>query len=89
MTAYDIKTGKKVWRGYSMGPDSDTLIDPENTTSLGKPVGPDSGTNTWKGDQWKIGGGATWGWYFLRPPIEPRLLWVGQPVDLEPQATAG
>src|SRR5215469_3083534 len=38
VTAYDIKTGQKVWRGYSMGPDSDTLIDPEKTTSLGKPV---------------------------------------------------
>src|SRR5450759_3808214 len=41
ITAYDLKTGKRVWRGYSIGPDSDTLIDPVNTTSLGKPVGPD------------------------------------------------
>ncbi|SHL78318.1 PQQ-dependent dehydrogenase, methanol/ethanol family [Roseovarius marisflavi] len=62
-TAYDMKTGERVWRAYSMGPDSDTLIDPENTTHLGKPVGADSGTNTWEGDQWKIGGGSTWGWY--------------------------
>ncbi|MGH6841227.1 MAG: PQQ-binding-like beta-propeller repeat protein, partial [Methylocella sp.] len=28
LTAYDLKTGKRVWRGYSMGPDADTLIDP-------------------------------------------------------------
>src|ERR1700744_5948442 len=28
VTAYDIKTGQRVWRGYSMGPDSDMLIDP-------------------------------------------------------------
>jgi glucose dehydrogenase len=41
MTAYDIKTGKRIWRGYSMGPDAYTLIDPENTTALGKPVGRD------------------------------------------------
>jgi len=63
ITAYSIADGKLLWRGYSMGPDSDTLIDPEKTTHLGKPVGPDSGTNTWEGDQWKIGGGTTWGWY--------------------------
>ncbi|MGV8989581.1 MAG: lanthanide-dependent methanol dehydrogenase XoxF5 [Cypionkella sp.] len=63
ITAYNIADGTLAWRGYSMGPDSDTLIDPEKTTNLGKPVGPDSGTNTWEGDQWKIGGGTTWGWY--------------------------
>ncbi len=41
VSAYDIKDGKLAWRGYSEGPDSDTLIDPEKTTSLGKPVGPE------------------------------------------------
>jgi hypothetical protein len=49
ITAYNIKDGSRIWRGYSMGPDSDTLIDPQKTTHLGKPVGPDSGTNTWEG----------------------------------------
>lgn len=39
------------------------LIDPKKTTSMGKPVGNDSSLSTWKGDQWKIGGGTTWGWY--------------------------
>jgi len=55
VTAYNMKDGKLVWRGYSMGPDGDTLIDPAKTTHLGKPVGPNSGTNTWQGEQWKIG----------------------------------
>ena len=41
VTAYDTKTGKEVWRGWSMGPDSDTLIDPDKTTEMGKPVGKD------------------------------------------------
>lgn len=63
VTAYSMADGKLLWRGYSMGPDSDTLIDPEKTTHLGKPVGKDSGLTTWEGDQWKIGGGTTWGWY--------------------------
>ncbi|HER19492.1 MAG TPA: PQQ-dependent dehydrogenase, methanol/ethanol family, partial [Chromatiales bacterium] len=69
LTAYDIKSGERVWRGYSMGPDSDTLMDPNDTTHLGKPVGKDSGTATWEGDQWKIGGGTTWGWYSYDPDL--------------------
>ncbi|WP_417676435.1 lanthanide-dependent methanol dehydrogenase XoxF5 [Roseibium sp.] len=63
VTAYNLKDGTQAWRAYSMGPDSDILVDPEKTTVLGKPVGKDSGLNTWEGDQWKIGGGTTWGWY--------------------------
>ena len=63
VTAYNLKDGTQAWRAYSMGPDSDILVDPEKTTALGKPVGKDSGLNTWEGDQWKIGGGTTWGWY--------------------------
>ena len=39
ITAYYVKDGKQVWRGYSMGPDADTLIEPGKTTHLGKPVG--------------------------------------------------
>ena len=42
VTAYDMKTGKRVWRAYSMGPDTEMLVDPEKTTALGKPVGKDS-----------------------------------------------
>ncbi len=63
VTAYNIETGEQEWRAYSMGPDEDILVDPENTTHLGEPVGENSGTNTWEGDQWQIGGGTTWGWY--------------------------
>src|SRR3984957_13654716 len=62
VSAYNIADGKLAWRGYSMGPDEDTLIDPDKTPALGKPVGANSSTSTWEGDQWKIGGGATWGW---------------------------
>ena len=58
VTAYDIKTGKQVWRAFSEGPDDQILVDPDKTTALGKPVGKDSSLKTWQGDQWKIGGGA-------------------------------
>jgi lanthanide-dependent methanol dehydrogenase len=89
VTAYDMKTGQRVWRGYSMGPDSDTLIDPVKTTSLGKPVGPDSSLSTWQGDQWKIGGGATWGWYSYDPQLNLMYYGSGNPSTWNPKQRPG
>ncbi len=89
MTAYDIKTGKRVWRGYSMGPDADTLIDPQKTTHLGKPVGKDSGINTWEGDQWKIGGGSTWGWFSYDPALNLMYYGTGNPSTWNPVQRPG
>jgi lanthanide-dependent methanol dehydrogenase len=62
LAAYNAKDGSLAWRAFSMGPDADMLFD-ANTTSLGKKVGKDSSLNSWKGDQWKQGGGSTWGWW--------------------------
>ncbi len=89
VTAYDINTGERVWRAYSMGPDSDTLLDPANTTHLGKPVGADSGLNTWEGDQWKIGGGATWGWYSYDPDLDLFYYGTGNPSTWNPTQRPG
>jgi lanthanide-dependent methanol dehydrogenase len=89
VTAYNIKDGKLVWRGYSMGPDSDTLIDPVKTTHLGKPVGKDSGTNTWQGEQWKIGGGSTWGWYSYDPELNLMYYGTGNPSTWNPKQRPG
>jgi len=89
VTAYNIKDGKQVWRGYSMGPDGDTLIDPAKTTHLGKPVGPSSGTNTWQGEQWKIGGGTTWGWYSFDPETNLMYYGSGNPSTWNPKQRPG
>lgn len=75
VTAYNMSDGTQAWRAYSMGPDEDILVDPENTTHLGEPVGENSGTNTWEGDQWQIGGGTTWGWYSA--DLEENLMYYG------------
>ena len=89
ITAYNIKDGKQVWRSYSMGPDSDTLIDPAKTTHLGKPVGKDSGLSTWQGDQWKIGGGTTWGWYSYDPELNLMYYGTGNPSTWNPKQRPG
>jgi PQQ-dependent dehydrogenase (methanol/ethanol family) len=89
VTAYDLKTGKKVWRAYSMGPDSDILVDPQKTMSLGKPVGADSSLKTWTGDQWKIGGGSTWGWYSYDADLNLFYYGSGNPSTWNPAQRAG
>ncbi|NML76038.1 methanol/ethanol family PQQ-dependent dehydrogenase [Rhizobium sp. S-51] len=89
VTAYSMADGKLLWRGYSMGPDSDTLMDPEKTTHLGKPVGKDSGLTTWEGDQWKIGGGTTWGWYSYDPDENLVYYGSGNPSTWNPSQRPG
>src|SRR5579863_4876751 len=89
VSAYNIKDGSLAWRGYSEGPDSDTLIDPQKTTSLGKPVGENSSTSTWEGDQWKIGGGATWGWYSYDPELNLVYYGSGNPSTWNPVQRPG
>jgi PQQ-dependent dehydrogenase (methanol/ethanol family) len=88
VTAYNIKDGSKAWRAYSMGPDSDTLMS-DATTSLGKSVGKDSGTATWQGDQWKIGGGTTWGWYSYDPDLNLFYYGSGNPSTWNPTQRPG
>lgn len=89
VTAYSIADGKQLWRAYSAGPDDMTLMDPEKTTHLGQPVGKDSGTATWEGDQWKIGGGTTWGWYSYDPDLDLVYYGTGNPSTWNPAQRPG
>ena len=89
MTAYDLNSGKQIWRAYSIGPDSDILVDPEKTTELGKPVGKDSSLKTWQGDQWKTGGGCTWGWYSFDPQTNLVYYGSGNPSTWNPKQRPG
>jgi lanthanide-dependent methanol dehydrogenase len=89
MAAYDINTGKLAWRGYSEGPDDQILVDPEKTTELGKPIGKDSSLKTWQGDQWKIGGGCTWGWISYDPTLNLVYYGSGNPSTWNPTQRPG
>jgi len=75
LTAYNLADGKLAWRAFTAGPDQELMVDPEKTTHLGKPIGPDSSIKTWEGDQWQIGGGTTWGWYSYDPKLN--LIYYG------------
>ncbi len=93
LAAYDINTGKLVWKGYSMGPDADTLINPNKTTTWedGKvtKVGANSSMKTWKGDQWKIGGGTTWGWFSYDAELNLVYYGSGNPSTWNPVQRPG
>ncbi|RYX94732.1 MAG: PQQ-dependent dehydrogenase, methanol/ethanol family [Bradyrhizobiaceae bacterium] len=89
MTAYDLKTGKMAWRAYSEGPDDQIKLDPEKTMALGKPVGKDSSLKTWQGDQWKIGGGCTWGWTSYDPELNLVYYGSGNPSTWNPKQRPG
>jgi PQQ-dependent dehydrogenase (methanol/ethanol family) len=83
LTAYDLNTGKRVWRAYSMGPDSDVLIGPNFK-------GPhNAGISTWRGDDWKLGGGTTWGWYSYDPNLNLLYYGTGNPGTWNPSQRPG
>ena len=88
LTAYSLKDGKEVWKAYSVGPDNQILFD-DKTTDMGKPVGKDSSVSTWQGDQWKIGGGATWGWYSYDPELNLIYYGSGNPSTWNPAQRPG
>jgi PQQ-dependent dehydrogenase (methanol/ethanol family) len=91
--AYNLKDGKKAWTGWSVGPDSDLLMDPAKTMTWtnGKmaPVGKDSSLKTWQGEQWKLGGGTTWGWYSYDPKLNLVYYGSGNPGTWNPAQRKG
>lgn len=89
LAAYNIKDGSPAWKAYSTGPDDEMLVDPEKTTAMLKPIGKDSSLKTWKGDQWKIGGGTTWGWYTFDPEENLVYYGTGNPSTWNPAVRPG
>lgn len=93
IAAYNLSDGKPAWKGYSVGPDNEMLIDPDKTMTWTdgtlKPVGKDSSLKTWKGDQWKIGGGTTWGWYSYDKALNLMYYGTGNPSTWNPAQRPG
>jgi lanthanide-dependent methanol dehydrogenase len=83
LTSYELGTGKRQWRAYSEGPDSDTLIPADFN-------GPkNAGIKTWRGEQWKVGGGTTWGWYSYDPELNLLYYGTGNPGTWNPSQRPG
>ncbi|HEX2829687.1 MAG TPA: methanol/ethanol family PQQ-dependent dehydrogenase [Burkholderiales bacterium] len=93
VAAYDINTGNQVWKAYSTGPDAEMLIDPQKTMTWTdgtlQPVGENSSLSTWQGDQWKNGGGTTWGWYSYDKALNLMYYGTGNPSTWNPAQRPG
>jgi len=91
LTSYDINTGKQVWRAHSVGSDQEILFDPAKTIdgATQQPVGKDSSLKSWTNDEWKLGGGTTWGWQSYDPQLNLLYYGSGNPGTWNPDQRPG
>ena len=89
VTAYDVNSGKEVWRAYSTGPDADVKIVGDANPNYASHRGKDLGVSTWQGDEWQHGGGTTWGWYSYDPQLNLFYYSSGNPGTWNPDQRPG
>jgi len=89
LSAFDANTGKHLWTGYSTGPDSEVLLDGDANANYPSHKGKDLGVSTWQGDEWKKGGGTTWGWFSYDPELNLMYSSVGNPGSWNPDQRPG
>jgi PQQ-dependent dehydrogenase (methanol/ethanol family) len=66
----DLVSGRLIWRARSTGADEHVLIGPGFRPFYAFMQGKDMGVTSWRGDQWKIGGAAPWGWVSYDPELD-------------------
>ena len=89
VAAYNLKDGKLAWQGYSDGPGRRHADRPGKDHPPRQAGRQGLRHDTWEGEQWKTGGGTTWGWYSYDPKLNLVYYGTGNPVDLEPGAAPG
>lgn len=80
-TAYALADGKKIWECHATGTDKDACV--TKNTNKKNPhfgtAGKDLGISTYPGDEWKRGGGASWGFYSYDPALKMVYHATGNP----------
>jgi PQQ-dependent dehydrogenase (methanol/ethanol family) len=89
VTAYNVNDGKQLWRAYSTGPDAEVMISGPANANYPSHRGKDLGVSTWQGDEWKRGGGTTWGWYSYDPEANLFYYSTGNPGTWNPDQRPG
>lgn len=91
MVAYDIETGKEVWKCHSTGTDADTCMTPE--TNKAHPeygtAGSDISLNSYPEGEYKIGGGSPWAWFSYDPELKLVYAGTGNPGHWSPSYRCG
>src|SRR5262249_9344182 len=91
MTAYDLKSGRRVWPvqpGRGLAPAADEHQKTQQLTARNG-EGAERSLKTWQGDQWKIGGGCTWGWISYDPQLNLLYYGSGNPSTWNPKQRPG
>ncbi len=91
-TAYDLETGKLIWHKYSTGSDADVGItaDTNKDNRRHNETAGDLGIHTFPEDNnYKIGGGAAWGWYSYDPELHYVYYGTGNPGLWSPSYRCG
>ncbi len=91
MVAYDINTGKEVWKCHSTGSDDDVCM--SKNTNKANPhfgtYGKNLGINSYPEGEWKIGGGAQWAWLSYDPKLKIVYASTGNPGHWSPSYRCG
>jgi PQQ-dependent dehydrogenase (methanol/ethanol family) len=89
VTAYSATDGKQLWRAYSTGPDAEVMFEGVPNANYPSHRGKDLGVSTWQGDEWRRGGGTTWGWYSYDPEANLMYYSTGNPGTWNPDQRPG
>jgi lanthanide-dependent methanol dehydrogenase len=81
VAAFNLKDGSEAWVCHSTGSDKDVCLTAD--TNKANPhfgqAGSDLGIKTFPGDDYKIGGGAAWGWFSYDPELKIVYYSTGNP----------
>ncbi len=87
VVAYNLEDGKQAWLCHSTGTDEQVCLN--DKTNEANPhygqAGHDLGVKTFPGDDYKIGGGAAWGWFSYDPELKLVYYSTGNPGLWSPQ----
>ncbi|MEM9590459.1 MAG: PQQ-dependent dehydrogenase, methanol/ethanol family, partial [Pseudomonadota bacterium] len=87
VAAFNLSDGSEAWVCHSTGSDKDVCLTPE--TNKANPhfgtAGSDLGITTFPGEDYKIGGGAAWGWFTYDPELKMVYYSTGNPGLWSPQ----
>lgn len=89
VAAYDINTGKQVWKARSTGPDEELMLASDFNAANPHYGRFGEGTKSWPGEQWKTGGGTTWGYYAYDPDLNLFYYGSGNPGTWNPAPRKG
>ena len=87
--ALDVKDGHTIWKAFTNGPDSGSLIGPDFKPFYPWMVGKDLGETSWPTDAWKHGASAPWGFVSYDPDLNQVYYGTSNPGPRVPSQRPG